>query len=141
MTRIALLCAVLFGGTMIGRAEPAEVKLTVQSGNPVVLLAVTAPGASPRSLELNVQRRNSAGPVFCQPLALDPTKTAIVVIDMWNSHPDPVAATRVHSLVPRMNQTLDVARQLGLQVIFAPSDVLGAAELAGSPRRASTSIA
>ena len=136
MKRIVWLCAVLFAGGMFGRAEPAEVKLSVQSGNPVVLLAVTAPGASPRSLELNVQRRDSAGHVSCQPLALDPTKTAIVVIDMWNSHPDPVAATRVHSLVPRMNQTLDVARQLGLQVIFAPSDVLGAAELAGSPRRA-----
>ena len=34
-------------------------------------------------------------------------------------------AQRVHSLVPRMNETLDVARELGMQVIFAPSTVLG----------------
>ena len=34
MTRIVLLCAVLFAGGIIGRAEPAEVKLSVQSGHP-----------------------------------------------------------------------------------------------------------
>lgn len=109
--------------------------LTVSIGC-VVLLAMTAPCAYPGSLDLNVQRRDSAGQVSSWALSIDPAKTAIVVIDMWNSHPDPEAATRVHSLVPRMNQTLDAARQLGMQVIFAPSDVLGAAELASSPRRA-----
>jgi len=88
------------------------------------------------SLDLNVKRRDSSGNPYSQSLSLDPAKTAVVVIDMWNSHPDPVAATRVHALVPRMNQTLDVARQLGMQVIFAPSDVLGHESLAGHARRA-----
>ncbi len=44
----------------------------------VVLLAVTASGASPRSLDLNVQRRDSVGTVSCQPLSIDPTPGDVI---------------------------------------------------------------
>jgi nicotinamidase-related amidase len=102
-----------------------------------VAIAAAATGwAGVAPLNLTVQKLDSNGNPYTSSLSLDPTKTAIVVVDMWNYHPDPTAAQRVHSLVPRMNETLDVARELGMQVIFAPSTVLSAPDLANNPRRA-----
>jgi nicotinamidase-related amidase len=91
----------------------------------IVSVVLFAQWAFAAPLDLTVQHRDSGGSAYTQQLNLDPTKTAIVVVDMWNAHPDPPACQRVHSLVPRMNETLDVARGLGMQVIFAPSTVLG----------------
>jgi nicotinamidase-related amidase len=54
---------------------------------------------------------------------LDPAKTAVVVIDMWDKHWCSTYTARVGNLVPRMNRTLEAARRLGVQVVFAPSDV------------------
>ncbi len=55
---------------------------------------------------------------------VDPHKTAVVVIDMWDRHWCKTYTERVAGLVPRMNATLDAARKLGLQVVWAPSDVV-----------------
>jgi nicotinamidase-related amidase len=95
------------------------------------------------TLDLTVQKLDSSGNPYTQQLNIDPTKTAIVIIDMWNAHPDPTACQRVHSLVARMNETLNVARELGMEVIFAPSTVLSGptfttAGTAGNLRRAAT---
>ena len=51
-------------------------------------------------------------------------RTAIVVVDMWDQHWCTTYTARVANLVPRMNHTLDAARKLGIQVVFAPSDVV-----------------
>jgi hypothetical protein len=103
-----------------------------------VSASLCAPWACAASLDLTVQHRDGGGNGFTSSLSIDPAKTAIVVIDMWNSCPDPESAARVHSLVPRMNETLDVARQLGMQVIFAPAYMLTAPDIATNPRRAAT---
>ena len=52
------------------------------------------------------------------------TKTAVVVVDMWDQHWCKTYTARVGNLVPRMNETLDAARKLGIRIVFAPSDVV-----------------
>ena len=52
-----------------------------------------------------------------------PNQTAIIVVDMWNVHWCPTATTRVGKIAVPMNKTLYAARDLGIHIIFAPSDV------------------
>jgi nicotinamidase-related amidase len=89
-----------------------------------VLLSAAEPPRPITPLALRLQARDAEGRVTRQSLALDPAKTAVVVIDMWDRHWCQTYTARVAHLVPRMNRTLQAARQLGLQVVFAPSDVV-----------------
>ena len=52
-----------------------------------------------------------------------PSETAIVVVDMWNDHWCKSDVTRIQEIAVPMNHTLGVARELGIHVVFAPSDV------------------
>ncbi|HUT30081.1 MAG TPA: ThuA domain-containing protein [Sedimentisphaerales bacterium] len=75
--------------------------------------------------ELNLQRREPAdGALIIEKKQIHPAKTAIVVIDMWDRHWCRTYTARVANMVPRMNRTLEAARRLGIQVVFAPSDVV-----------------
>jgi len=78
----------------------------------------------PAVIRLSVQSRDSAGRAIKSQVALDPARTAIVVVDIWDQHWCKTHAQRVAGLVPRMNQALEAARQLGIQVVFAPSEVV-----------------
>lgn len=96
-----------------------------------ILLAALAGGAglSMRNslggpLSVTAQTRDAAGHKVRQKVALDPARTAIVVIDMWDRHWCATFTMRVGNLVPRMNRVMDAARKLGIQVVFAPSDVV-----------------
>lgn len=51
----------------------------------------------------------------------DPKATAIIVVDMWDQHWCPSTTERVQSLAPLINDTLNEARKLGVQIIHAPS--------------------
>lgn len=78
------------------------------------------------SFDLNLQRREpDTGRPIVFPQSIDPAKTAIVVIDMWDRHWCKTYTARVGNLVPRMNRTLEAARKLGITIVFAPSDVAG----------------
>ncbi|MDR2346466.1 MAG: NPCBM/NEW2 domain-containing protein [Planctomycetaceae bacterium] len=66
------------------------------------------------------------------PVELNPSKTAIIVVDAWNYHWCMTASERVAAMVPRMNAVLNIARQQGMQVIWNPSDVVTA--YAGYPQ-------
>ncbi|MDR2470035.1 MAG: NPCBM/NEW2 domain-containing protein [Tannerella sp.] len=68
----------------------------------------------------------ATGKSVVTPVETDPTKTAIIVIDMWNSHWCMTTAERVSAMVPRMNDVLEVARRAGMQVIWDPTDVVNA---------------
>lgn len=57
-------------------------------------------------------------------VTLDPKKTAVVVVDMWDAMWCPTFAKRSEALVPRMNQALEAVRQSGIQIVFAPSDCM-----------------
>jgi len=54
-----------------------------------------------------------------------PGATAIVIVDMWDAHWCRTHTQRVGELAAKMNPVLDAARQLGVQVVFSPSDVVG----------------
>ena len=77
------------------------------------------------SFELSLQHRAPAdGTPRLEKMEIHPAKTTIVLIDMWDRHWCKTYTQRVANLVPRMNRTLDAARSLGIQVVFAPSDVI-----------------
>ena len=76
------------------------------------------------TIDIELQRRDPTdGTLIIEKKQIHPDKTAIVVIDMWDRHWCRTYTARVGSMVPRMNKTLDAARKLGIQVVFAPSDV------------------
>jgi nicotinamidase-related amidase len=80
-----------------------------------------------KKIPFNYLTRNAeTGEVLVTSTELDPAKTAIIVIDMWNFHWCMTAAQRVSAMVPRMNAVIGVARELGMQVIWNPSDVVTA---------------
>ncbi|HVV70884.1 MAG TPA: LamG-like jellyroll fold domain-containing protein, partial [Verrucomicrobiae bacterium] len=69
------------------------------------------------------------------------TQMAIIVMDVWNSHPDPEMASRGSALIPRMNEALAAARALGITVIFCPNEVappvgVNTAAFSGLPNQA-----
>lgn len=82
---------------------------------------------APRDFTLEVKRRLATGNDDSQVRfaieTITPRKTAVVVIDMWDRHWCKTYTARVGNLVPRMNQTIAAARKLGLQIVWAPSDV------------------
>lgn len=58
-------------------------------------------------------------------MTLDPAATAVVVVDMWDTHWCEEFTKWVDDLAPRLNQALHGFRERGLQVIHAVADVLG----------------
>lgn len=78
-------------------------------------LAVAAAG---ELVSIKVRRQSEST------LRLDPTKTAVVVCDMWDKHWCRGATARVDLLVPRMNRVLETARARGMLIIHAPSETM-----------------
>jgi nicotinamidase-related amidase len=95
----------LDGGTNGGRLPPAS------------------RGADGKTFTLYLQKRDPSGQVIVTPETFNGSRMAILIIDAWNSHPDPEMASRTAALIPRMNQALDAARALGIRVIFCPHSV------------------
>ncbi len=56
--------------------------------------------------------------------AWEPTKTAIIIVDMWDTHSCRSAAQRVAEMAPHVNRTINAARDKGVFVIHAPSDCM-----------------
>jgi nicotinamidase-related amidase len=93
----------------------------------VTTVAQTKPVMKHGQLPVSVQKYDSVSDkTITEQMVLNPKKTAIVVIDMWNFHWCMTASERVSSMVPRMNCVLDIARELGMQVVWNPSDVVTA---------------
>jgi nicotinamidase-related amidase/type 1 glutamine amidotransferase len=55
---------------------------------------------------------------------VDPTRTAIVICDMWDRHWCRGATERVAEMAPRMNGLVEEARRRGVLIIHAPSDTM-----------------
>ena len=100
-------------------------------------LAITASiplAADGATLLLNLQTRDrETGAIRTADERIDPAKAGIVIIDMWNTNDCMTNAERCAAMVPRMNKVLTVARRLGMQIIWAPTDV--ASQYAGAPQR------
>jgi nicotinamidase-related amidase len=74
-----------------------------------------------RKIRLELRQRHPSGKAFASAADVDVNKTAVVVVDMWTSHYCRAATAATTALVPKMNRALDAARNLGMQVILAPS--------------------
>lgn len=57
-----------------------------------------------------------------------PTETAIIVCDVWDKHHCLNAVRRMEEFLPRMNDVLTKARDLGVVIIHSPSDCMPAYE-------------
>jgi nicotinamidase-related amidase len=82
------------------------------------------PSSAHPAIRLTAQTRDAKGQVVVESITIDPAKTAIVVIDMWDRHWCKSFTAKVGEMVTRMNPALEAAEKLGIQVVFAPSDVL-----------------
>ena len=75
-------------------------------------------------IELSLQTRaGGTGEIVARKESVDPAKVGVVIIDMWNTNDCMTNAQRCAALVPRMNRALEGARRLGMQIIWAPTDV------------------
>jgi len=102
----------------------------------IALAVCSCVGATANAVELTLDlatRDPKTDKRTVTPTTIDSAKIAIVVIDMWNYHPNMTAAERVAAMVPRMNRTLAVARKLGMTVLWCPTDV--ASQYVGTPQR------
>jgi hypothetical protein len=91
-------------------------------------------GAANSAIHFTLQTRDhETSRISTKKEAIDSAKIGIVVIDMWNTNDCMTNAQRAAALVPRMNKVLEVARRLGMQIIWAPTDVVN--YYAGTPQR------
>lgn len=60
------------------------------------------------------------------PATWDPTRTAVIVCDVWDLHHCRNAVRRLEEFLPRLDQLLVAARQRGATIIHAPSDCMPA---------------
>jgi nicotinamidase-related amidase len=101
-------------------AIAAAVSLFISAGG----IAAAQAGAESGVIQLEIQHRRGAGRRVRETMTITPSRTAVVVIDMWDRHWCETYTQRVANMVPRMKQTLAAARKLGVIVVHAPSDVL-----------------
>ena len=59
-----------------------------------------------------------------QDAKLVPSKTALLLCDVWDSHWSQGARERLDDLIPLMDEVVQVAREAGVQIIHAPSDTM-----------------
>jgi nicotinamidase-related amidase len=119
---------IIFGATLLLLLtcyEPEEAAKAINS----------LPYARPDSILLELQYRDESGKAFERKITVDPTQLAVVIVDMWNSHGCATMVQKEVELIPLMNRTLEAARQLGIQVVFAPSECHSAEKWAGKPQR------
>jgi hypothetical protein len=77
----------------------------------------------PKEIVLHLRRRDlKSGEAQIIDEPLSPLQVGIIVIDVWNYHWCKTCSARLHAMIPRLNRALEGARQLGCQVIFAPTD-------------------
>ena len=85
------------------------------------------------ALRFTLQTRSPAGQMVLMREAWLPSRTAIIVCDMWDLHHCRNAVVREGEMAPRMNQVLEKARAQGVFIIHAPSSCMKAYE--GTPAR------
>src|SRR6187549_586388 len=100
----------------------------------VLLLAFATAGfAADEPFLLVLQSRNPTGkPLYTSEKWL-PSKTAVIVCDMWDLHHCRNAVIREGEMAPRVNHVLHKALEHGLFIIHAPSECMKAYE--GTPAR------
>ncbi len=77
--------------------------------------------AAEAPLSLTLQTRSAIGKAAQVKEQWLPSRTAIIVCDMWDLHHCKNAVTRETEMAPRMNEVLEKARGQGVLIIHAPS--------------------
>ncbi len=89
-----------------------------------VQVPLTGLGLNTRTFALDLQKRTpGTGQINVTRQVFSGSQLAVIIMDVWNSHPDPEMAARGTALIPWMNQVLDAARSLGITIIFCPNEV------------------
>jgi nicotinamidase-related amidase len=65
--------------------------------------------------------------------ALDPSSVGLLLCDVWDSHWCRGAVERLNAMIPRMEETVSLARSSGISIIHAPSGTID--EYKDSPAR------
>ena len=89
--------------------------------------------AADTPLTFSLQSRAPSGRAAQIKEAWLPSRTAIIVCDMWDLHHCKNAVTREGEMAPRMNEVLEKARKEGVFIIHAPSSCMKPYE--GTPGR------
>lgn len=89
------------------------------------LLALTLSAfAADTPFALTLQSRSLSGKATLVKEQWLPSRTAIIVCDMWDLHHCKNAVTREGEMAPRMNAVLEKARSEGVLIIHAPSSCM-----------------
>jgi len=104
----------------------------------LLVLAVSS-FAAETSHTLTLQSRSPVGKATLVKESWLPSRTAIIVCDMWDLHHCKNAVTRESEMAPRMNEVLGQARKQGVLIIHAPSSCMQPYE--GTPARERTKSA
>ncbi|CAD72181.1 MAG TPA: hypothetical protein DDX19_26615 [Rhodopirellula baltica] len=88
-----------------------------------VLLGQAAMAQSGLELKLQSQTKSDAGEFVLQQVneSWEPSKTAIIVCDVWDYHHCFNAVERLNEMAPRMNEVISDARRRGVTIIHSPS--------------------
>lgn len=99
----------------------------------LLFLAAVSCLAAETPLPLTLQSRAPSGKTTLVKEQWLPSRTAIIVCDMWDLHHCKNAVIREGEMAPRFNQVLEKARQEGVLIIHAPSSCMQPYE--GTPAR------
>lgn len=99
----------------------------------VCLLAASFVSAAETSLAFTLQSRSPSNKATLVKEQWLPSRTAIIVCDMWDLHHCKNAVIREGEMAPRMNAVLEKARASGVLIIHAPSSCMKPYE--GTPAR------
>ena len=97
----------------------------------VLLTGFTLSAETP--LALTLQSRSASNRATLVKEQWLPSRTALIVCDMWDLHHCKNAVIREGEMAPRLNEVLEKARAEGLLIIHAPSSCMKAYE--GTPAR------
>lgn len=104
----------------------------------LLLLLTLSTLAADAPLSLTLQSRAPSGRAVLVREQWLPSRTAIIVCDMWDLHHCKNAVTREGEMAPRMNEVLEKARQAGVLIIHAPSSCMKPYEGTAARQRAMT---
>ncbi|MEN9635928.1 MAG: hypothetical protein RL077_4332 [Verrucomicrobiota bacterium] len=93
----------------------------------------TGVGFAETPLKLKLQTRTATNKPVAVAEQWLPSRTAIIVCDMWDLHHCKNAVVREGEMAPRMNELLETVRRAGILIIHAPSGCLKPYE--GTPAR------
>jgi nicotinamidase-related amidase len=99
------------------------------------LVALFPLGLNAEPISLLARTRSPESPAVSaeSEVKWEPTRMALIICDMWDTHTCPNAAARVTEMAPRVNAVAKALRAKGALIIHCPSDTMKFYE--GAPQR------